>query len=158
MNFNSSLFKLNLNNMAIISTILIGLIVMLQIDQSQYQKFSLVYYYQVFGHKAAQFLNAVEFNNLFSLIGTVINDNVPVTSGDIGWLLLLQTMGIVGFTLYFFIVMVFYNSHNKYKPILILLLIATSHYPVLMTQTGQLIGAYILVFVPNYPKRNILNS
>ena len=158
MKFNRYLFKVNLKNAGLILAVLIAVIIMLQMDQRVHQKFSLEYYYLVLGSKLTQFLNEVGSINFFSLIGTIINDDVPSTSGDFGWLIFLQTMGSVGLVLYFLILTVFYNSHYEYKPILILLLISTFHYPVLMTQTGQLIGAYAFVFLSNSPKNKNLIS
>lgn len=79
------------------------------------------------------------------LLGSQIHSDVPVTSGDFGWLKFFLTCGVVGVFIFALLLYAFYQSGVILLPILFLLLIGVVHYPVAMSQAGQLLLAFILV-------------
>lgn len=79
------------------------------------------------------------------LFGTQVNDRIPITSGDFGWYHLLSACGVLGTLVFFFLVFSFLGSGVNRLPPLLILFAGTVHYPVAMSQAGQLLFGFILV-------------
>ena len=120
-----------------------------RVDYEVAQRFSIDYFYVIYENKLNQWMSFSSSGEQYKFFGTQLTDEAPVTSGDFGWLLFLNTMGVAGILLYFAIVLSFYNGGFKYFPVLLLILIGSSHYPAAMSPAGQLITAMILV-LPAY--------
>ena len=93
------------------------------------------------------------------MFGNQIFSNVPATSGDFGWFIFFYTMGLFGFVIYFILLFSFYQGGRQLIPVLLLLLIGSTHYPSAFAPAGQIILAMILVIDPrNYVPTEISNS
>ena len=90
-------------------------------------------------------LTISERTELDNLLGLQIRSSVPVTSGDFGWLKFISTCGVAGAFVFLFLLYAFYRPGVSLLPMLFLLLIGVVHYPVAMSQAGQLLLAFILV-------------
>ena len=82
-------------------------------------------------------------------LGNQIKSLSPNTTGDFGWLILIQTLGVFGFILYLGIIISYLGKNNKQYIPIILLMIATFHYPAAMTAAGQVILATLLIHKKN---------
>ena len=135
-----------------IISILIYLYVILTVslDNIIYQKISPNYFSRLFTSKIELYYSHfVEASFMNILLGNQINSLSPNTTGDFGWLILIQTLGVFGFILYLGIIISYLGKNNKQFIPIILLMIATFHYPAAMTAAGQVILATLLIHKKN---------
>jgi hypothetical protein len=119
--------------------------VMANLDFDTVQKFSLQYYFLLYEFKVDQINELLNFDTTSKfLLGNQLSDVLENTTGDFGWLGFLSAMGLLGIILYFFILISFYKGNIFLNPIIFILLIATFHYPAVMSGAGQMIMAFLL--------------
>lgn len=123
-------------------------------DAAFIQKFSLGYFIEIFNLKFQQIEDASSSELLNEFFGSQLVDVTATTSGDFGWLLLFTAMGWLGFGIYFLLVVSFYRGGKTLFPVLLLMLIGTTHYPSAMSPAGQLIMAMLLTFTPCFTKKS----
>lgn len=124
-------------------------------DAAFIQKFSLDYFIEIFHLKLQQIeIEDASSDLLNGLFGSQLVDVTATTSGDFGWLLFFTAMGWLGFGVYFLLVVSFYRGGKTLFPVLLLMLIGTTHYPSAMSPAGQLITAMLLTFAPLYKKHD----
>jgi hypothetical protein len=122
-------------------------------DVEQIQKFSIVYFIEIFDFKILQIVSLVQMDMLSRLFGSQLIDSVATTSGDFGWLLFFSSMGWIGVVAYLFLIISFYRGGKSLLPVLLLMLIGSVHYPSAMSPAGQLIMAMVLTFGPLFKKQ-----
>jgi hypothetical protein len=137
---------------AIIPLLLI-VYVLFNTDVEQIQKFSIVYFIEIFDYKILQIENLVQMDMLSRLFGSQLIDSVATTSGDFGWLLFFSALGWIGVVAYLFLIISFYRGGKSLLPVLLLMLIGSVHYPSAMSPAGQLIMAMVLTFGPLFKKQ-----
>lgn len=128
------------------------------------QKISFNYYILVVLEKF-NFLSSLEIskdgrsffsgNNFELLFGHTVNSMVPLNGGDFAWLNLLYTHGTIGFIIFIFLILAFYNrsKSKSFLPITILFL-GGLHYGVIFNSAGQLLLAFLII----YTRANITNK
>jgi hypothetical protein len=141
------------NNVILILFLTAAYVLAVNIDTDYFPKFSLEYFKFIFSYKVLQVSNIL-FGNVASMIlGNQIQEYFPTTSGDFGWYLFYSTNGMLGTIVFIFLLSTFYAGGARMLPVLILLLIGTTHYPAAMTYAGQLLLAFILVTRPRKVSR-----
>ncbi|MBU4400986.1 MAG: hypothetical protein KKE86_16855 [Planctomycetes bacterium] len=143
--------RLSLRNslLPLVLVVFIGC-VYFNVDVEYIQKFSVDYISYIYNLK---FFQISEYSNdglLDFLIGSQVYDLTPKTSGDFGWLVFLNAMGLFGVALYLFSLFSFYRSGKVLFPVLVLMLVGSTHYPSAMSPAGQLIIAMTLTLGPLY--------
>lgn len=117
------------------------------IKAEDFQKGSFEYISQLFYLKTNGLflLTTMEIPLIAYLLGLQISSASSNTSGDFGWLLFISTCGITGVAIFALLVYSFFLPGRNMLLILFLLLIGVVHYPIAMSQAGQLLLAFILV-------------
>ena len=136
----------------IISILIYSYVILtVSLDNIIYQKISPNYFARLFTSKIELYYSHFADASFLNIsLGNQIKSLSPNTTGDFGWLILIQTLGVFGF------IFIFRNNYflsrkknnQQYIPI-ILLMIATFHYPAAMTAAGQVILATLLIHKKN---------
>ena len=138
--------------------LLLIIYILFNADVDQFRNFSIDYFIEIFDYKLLQLDGSLGGDVLNQLFGSQLVDANSATSGDFGWLIFLEVLGWLGVAVYFLLVISFYRGGIVLFPVLLLMLIGTTHYPAAMSPAGQLIMAMILTLGPLYKKnrRNTL--
>jgi len=123
-------------------------------DMRSMQYFSIEYFLHVMDYKLQQ-INFISDN---VIIGNQLFSSTPTTAGDFGWLNMIETVGVIGCCIYLFGVYLLYGIDNKYLPVLILMFIATFHYPAAFQPAGQVIVAIIISLSMKYNYASLGNN
>jgi len=113
------------------------------------QYFSVEYFLYIMDIKS----NQINIHNIVAdniLLGNQPYSDIPVTASDFGWFNMIETVGLAGFIIYILGVYLFYGVDNRYLPVLILMFIASFHYPAAFQPAGQIIVAIILSLSVKY--------
>jgi hypothetical protein len=120
------------------------------LDQLTYQKISIYYYTHIQQLKFSQYVEYFEnfktSSNFLILFGNQLYSSSPNTTGDHGWLIMINTIGITGVILYFALIYNYKVSYNKMTLPIVTLFLATFHYPAAMSAAGQVILASFLLY------------
>ena len=103
------------------------------------------YFFYVLDNKLNQIIN-LDYN--ITLFGKQIFLDFSTTAHDFGWLTMIDHVGIIGVLVYFLFLLNYFRSKIKFLPPLILLLIASFHYPAIFQPTGQIITGILLTIRP----------
>ena len=112
---------------------------------------SISYYYQVIKSKfsllnfdgtANNELIGYHFENIF---GYTVSSDVPLNGGDFGWLNLLYVHGVLGFTIFFLIILVFSNGSKRNKLSIIILFFGAFHYSAIFLTAGQILLSKLIM-------------
>ena len=124
------------------------------------QAFSIEYVQKIYNLNINQLLSFSFKNSISFMFGDQIYEKfLPHTAGDFGWFIFFYTMGLFGVVIYFILIFSFYQGGRQLIPVLLLLLIGSSHYPSAFVPAGQIILAMILSIGPRYYiPRKISNS
>ena len=113
---------------------------------ANYQKISFSYLYEVIEIKFSTliyYIKNFDIYSISSLIGYANQFSLLITNGESGLLDLYYSMGIVGFAIFFLIILIF--KRNKDHSNLFLIIISSLHYPLIMSPVGQLFTAYFIL-------------